>query len=384
MKFEFSEEEQMLRNQVRRLAREKIGPWSESLKEEEESREIAVKIVRAMGELGLCGLYVPAQYGGAGVKSVGICIVREELSKVSHLADVVYAELGLATCGITLQGSEDHKRKYLPRVARGEILGSFALTEPNAGSDVAALQTRAQKRGDSYVLNGEKTFATLAGLADLYLIFAKTDPEKGRKGISAFLVDSGTPGVQIGKMDMMAGGPEYTITLEDCQLPRESLLGKEGQGWDIAFGTLDTFRATVGAAMLGLAQAAFEEAFTYARQRIAFGQPIAAFQAIQFKLADMATEIEAARWLVYRAAHLKDEGKVARPIQFASMAKLFATEVAWRAADEAVQIHGGSGVTRGVKVERLLRESRLPRIYEGTSEIQRLTIYRELERGFSK
>ena len=373
MKFEFSEEEQMLRNQVRRLVREKIGPWSESIREEEESREIAEKIMRAMGELGLCGLYVPTAYGGAGVKSVGICIVREELSKVSHLADVLYAELGLATCGITLQGTENQKGKYLPRVARGEILGSFALTEPNAGSDVAALQTRAQKRGHSYVLNGEKTFATLAGLADLYLIFAKTDPEKGRKGISAFLVESGTPGVEIGKMDMMAGGPEYTIALSDCSLPQESLLGKEGQGWDIAFGTLDTFRATVGAAMLGLAQAAFEEAFTYA-----------AFQAIQFKLADMATEIEAARWLVYRAAHLKDEGKMARTIQFASMAKLFATEVAWRAADEAVQIHGGSGVTRGVKVERLLRESRLPRIYEGTSEIQRLTIYRELERGFSK
>jgi alkylation response protein AidB-like acyl-CoA dehydrogenase len=300
------------------------------------------------------------------------------------LADVLYAELGLATCGITLQGSESQKRKYLPRVARGEILGSFALTEPNAGSDVAALQTRAQKRGNSYVLNGEKTFATLAGLADLYLIFAKTDPEKGRKGISAFLVESGTPGVEIAKMDMMAGGPEYSIALSDCSLPGESLLGKEGQGWNIAFGTLDIFRATVGAAMLGLAQAAFEEAFTYARQRVAFGQPIATFQAIQFKLADMATEIEAARWLVYRAAHLKDEGKMARTIQFASMAKLFATEVAWRAADEAVQIHGGSGVTRGVKVERLLRESRLPRIYEGTSEIQRLTIYRELERGFSK
>ncbi|MBU1208755.1 MAG: acyl-CoA dehydrogenase family protein [Proteobacteria bacterium] len=382
MRFEFTEEEEMLRNQIRRLTREKIAPLSNAVAEEEESREIALQIIRLLGDRGFCGLYVPQEFGGAGISSVGICIVREELSKVSHLADVLYAELGLATYGITLKGRGEQKRTYLPRVAKGDLLGSFSLTEPDAGSDVAAIQTRAKKNGDSYILNGEKTFASVAGLADLYLLFAKTDPEKGRKGISAFLVEAGTKGAEISEMGMMAGGPEYTIRLDDCHLPLNSLVGEEGDGWDIAFGTLDVFRATVGAAMLGVAQAALEEAFDYARKRVAFGRPIGSFQAIQFKLADMATEIEASRWLIYRAAHLKDEGKLSRTIKYASMAKLFTTEMAWRVADEAVQIHGGSGVTKGVKVERLLREARLARIYEGTSEIQRLTIYRELERGF--
>ncbi|MFH1757179.1 MAG: acyl-CoA dehydrogenase family protein, partial [Pseudomonadota bacterium] len=382
MRFEFTEEEEMLRNQIRRLTREKIAPLSNAVAEEEESREIALQIIRLLGDQGFCGLYVPQEFGGAGISSVGICIVREELSRVSHLADLLFAELGLATFGITLEGSEEQKRSYLPRVAGGEILGSFSLTEPNAGSDVAALQARAKRDGDSYLLSGEKAFASVAGLADLCLIFAKTDMEKGRKGISAFLVEAGTPGVEIRPMKMMAGSPEYSVYLNDCRLPASNRLGKEGAGWDIAFGTLDTFRVTVGAAMLGVAGAAFEEAFSYARKRVAFGRPIAEFQAIQLKLANMATEIEAARWLVYRAAHLKDEGKVSRTIKYASMAKLFATEMAWRVADEAVQIHGGSGVTKGVKVEQLLREARLPRIYEGTSEIQRLTIYREMERGF--
>jgi alkylation response protein AidB-like acyl-CoA dehydrogenase len=366
---------------VRRLAREKIAPLS-AIGEEEESLEIAGQMIRAIGEKGLCALFVPAGYGGVGVKAVNICIVREELSKVSNQADMLYAELGIATYGISLEGSEEQRRKYLPRVAKGEMLASFALTEPNAGSDVAGIEARARKENDHYILNGEKAFASVAGLADLYLIFAKTDPEKGRKGISTFAVEAGTPGVAIGRMPIMAGLPEYTITLNDCRLPQGSLVGEEGDGWKIAFGTLDTFRVTVGAAFLGLAQAAFEEAFNFAQKRVAFGQPIASFQTTQFKLADMATEIEAARWLVYRAAYLRDEGKLSRSIKYASMAKLFATEVAWRVADEAVQIHGGLGVTKGVKVERLLREARLARIYEGTSEIQRLTIYRELERGY--
>jgi len=382
MNFEFTQEENMLREQVRRLAKEKLGPWSGKLREEEESREVSLQIIKALGDQGLTGLYVPEEYGGAGVKSVGICIVREELTKVSHLADLVFAELGLATFGITFEGNEEQKKKYLPRVAGGKILGSFSLTEPNAGSDVAALQARAKRDGDSYILSGEKAFASVAGIADLYLIFAKTDPEKGRKGISAFLVEAGTPGIEIRSMEMMAGAPEYSIYLNDCRVPAASRLGKEGAGWEVAFGTLDTFRVSVGAAMLGLAEAAFEEAFSYARKRTAFGKPISEFQATQLKLANMAMEIEAARWMIYRAAHLKDEGKVSRTIKYASMAKLFATEMAWRVADEAVQIHGGSGVTKGVRVEQLLREARLPRIYEGTSEIQRLTIYREMERGF--
>jgi len=381
MRFEFTEEENMLRQQVRQLAEQKIAPIS-AMGEEEESKEVASQLIKAIAEQGLCALFVPEEYGGAGVKSVPICIVREELSKVSGQADGLFAELGLGTFGITVVGKEDQKRSYLPRVARGELLATFALTEPNAGSDVAGIQAAARRVDNHYILNGEKAFASVAGLADIYTIFAKTDPAKGRKGISAFIVEAGTPGVEIGRMPIIAGPPEFTITLTDCQVPEEHLIGEEGDGWNIALGTLDVFRVTVGAAALGMAQAAFEEALNYAKKRIAFGQPIANFQAIQFKLADMATEIEAARWLVYRAAHLRDEGILPRTLKYASMAKLFATEVAWRVTDQAVQIHGGWGVTKGFKVERLLRETRMARIYEGTSEIQRLTIYREIDRGY--
>lgn len=381
MRFEFTEEETMLRNQIRRLANEKIAPLSE-LGEEVESREIAGQMMQIIGEQGACGLMVPEEFGGVGINTVGLCIVREELSKISSLADLLYAELGLACFGITMAGSPEQKQKYLPRITRGELLGSFALTEPDAGSDVAALRTRARREGGDYLLNGEKTFASVAGIADFYMILAKTDPDGGTKGISAFVVDAGTPGVHISKFDMMAGMPEYSITLEDCRIPAGQLIGSEGDGWNIIFSTLGTFRVTVGAAMLGLAQAAFDEAFQYAQERTAFGQPIGAFQSTQFKLTDMATEIEAARWLVYRAAYLKDEGKVSLTIKHASMAKLYATEMASRVADQAVQIHGGLGVTKGVKVERLYREARLPRIYEGTSEIQKLTIYREMKKGY--
>lgn len=406
MRFEFTEEETMLRDQIRRLSREKIAPLSEK-GEEVESLEIARQMITAIGEQGACGLMVPEEYGGVGVNAVGLCIVREELSKVSSQADLLFAELGLASYGISSDGTPEQKQKYLTRVAKGEVLGSFALTEPDAGSDVAAIKTRARREGEYYVLNGEKVYASVAGLADFYMILAKTDPEKGRKGISAFVVDAGTPGAHISKMEMMAGIPEYSISLQDCKVPVDHLVGPEGGGWDIIFGTLGTFRVSVGAAMLGLAHAAYEEAMRYAMHREAFGKHLSAFQAIQLKLADMAVEIEAARWLIYRAAHLRDQwshmgsASAARdddagrtdpddsvktihrdPIKYVSMAKLFATEMACRVVDEAVQIHGGSGVTKGVKVERLYREARLPRIYEGTSEIQRLTIFRELAKEF--
>ena len=276
MRFEFTEEEIMLRDQIKRLTREKIAPLSEQ-GEEIESAEIARPMIRAIGEQGACGLLVPEEYGGVGVSAVGVCIVREELSKVSSQADLLFAELGLASYGITIAGSPLQKEKYLTRVAKGEVLGSFALTEPNAGSDVAAISTRARKDGDHYVLNGEKVYASVAGLADFYLILAKTDPAKGRKGISAFVVDAGTQGVHINKMEMMAGIPEYSITLEDCKVPVGQLVGTEGDGWNIIFATLGTFRVTVGAAMLGLAQAAYEEAMKYAMHREAFGKPLICF-----------------------------------------------------------------------------------------------------------
>jgi alkylation response protein AidB-like acyl-CoA dehydrogenase len=338
------------------------------------------QLIKAIAGADLCRLFVEEAYGGVGIKALRICIVREELAQVSNTADGIFAELGLGTFGVNVVGREEQKKKYLPRVARGEILATFSLTEPNAGSDVAGIQATARADGDVYVLNGEKAFASVAGYADIYTVFAKTDPSKGRHGISAFIIDKGTPGLEIGRMYLLAGGPEFTINLTDCRVPRENLIGEEGAGFRIALGTLDVFRVTVGAAAVGMAQAAFEEAVSYAGKRIAFGQPIMSNQAIQFKLADMATEIEAARWLVYRAAHVRDEGLSERPIKFASMSKLFATEVAGRVTDEALQVHGGWGAVKGTKVERLWREARLPRLYEGTSEIQRNTIFREVMR----
>jgi len=380
VKFEFSDEEELLRRQVRQLAREKLAPLVVG-DEDVESPEIVCQVQTAMAEQGLFALFVPEEYGGGGIKSVCLCIVREELSKVSSIADELFAEVGLGVYGVNVVGREEQKEKYLPRVAKGELLASFALTEPNAGSDVAAIESTAKLVDEHYVLNGEKAFATLAGAADIYTIFAKTDPSKGRRGISAFIVERGTEGVEVGKMPMMAG-MEYTIKLTDCCVPKENLIGNEGDGWAIGLGTLDLMRVTVGAEVLGKAEAAYEEAWNYACKRVVFGQPLIDWEVIQFKLADMATEIEVARWMVYRAAYLRDEGKLPRIVKYASMAKLFATEMASRVIDEAVQIHGGWGVTRGVKVEGLYREIRLPRLYEGTSEIQRLTIFREINRGY--
>ena len=380
MKFEFSEEEELLRKQVRQLGREKLAPLTGG-DEDVDRPEVVSQVQKAMAGQGLFELFVPEEYGGRGIKSVCLCIVREELSKFSSVADGLFAELGLGIYGVNVVGREEQKRKYLPRVGKGEVLASFAMSEPDAGSDVAAMQSTAKIVDGHYVLNGEKVFATLAGVADIYTVFAKTDPSKGRQGISAFIVERGTEGVEVGKMAMMAG-VEYTIKLTDCRVPKENLIGNEGDGWAIGLGTLDLMRVTVGAEVLGKAQAAYEDAWNYAHQRVVFGRPLVEYQVTQFKLADMATSIEAARWIVYHAAYLRDEGKLPRTVKYASMAKLFATEAASRVIDEAVQIHGGSGVTRGVKVEALYREVRLPRLYEGTSEIQRLTIFREMSRGY--
>lgn len=265
----------------------------------------------------------------------------------------------------------------------GKWIGAFALTEPNAGSDVVGIQTTAKLENQHYVINGEKIFTTLADVAGFWIVFAKTDLSRGRKGISCFIVEPQTAGIEISKFAVTSGLPEIAIKFSDCKIAKENLVGNEGDGWDIALGaTLNITRVSVGAAALGMAETAFEEAFGYAQKRLAFGQPIVNFQAIQFKLADMATQIEAARWLVYRAAYLRDKYPSRRTAKEVSMAKLFATEAAWQVCDEAVQIFGGYGVSKEFKVERLLREVRMTRIYEGTSEIQKLTITRELIKGY--
>lgn len=307
-----------------------------------------------------------------------LCVIRERLSYESGLADLMFAMQGLGSFPITLAGSSELKRRYLPPVRAGESIAAFAITEPDAGSDVSAIKTSARRDGNDYVINGEKTFISNAGLADFYTVFAKTEPEKGRKGMSAFVVEKGAPGFSFKeKLELIAPHPIGRIAFEDCRVPASSLVGSEGDGFKIAMATLDTFRPTVGAAAAGLACRALDEALSYAKRRVQFGRPLAEFQSTQMKLAEMATDLDAARLLVYRAAWKRDtdEGRISLE---SAMAKLYATEAAQRIIDAAVQIHGGTGVLRGSVVEKLYREVRALRIYEGTSEIQKLVIAGQL------
>ena len=286
---------------------------------------------------------------------------------------------GAGSYPILLAGTEAQKQRWLPALARGETVPAFALTEPDAGSDAAAIATRAEKHGDGWILTGAKRFISNAPAAGLYVVFARSGPAGGTRGLSAFIVPRDAPGLSGTPMHTLAPHVLGELRFDRCRVPLDHLLGDEGAGWRIAMGTLDVFRASVGAQAVGLAQAALDLAIAHARRRTQFGQPIAQFQAIQSKLADMATELRAARLLVYSAARLKDAG-AARVTLESSMAKLFATEMAQRVVDQAVQIHGGAGVLRGTPIERLYREVRAPRIYEGTSEIQRLIIARQLLR----
>ncbi|MBI4488052.1 MAG: acyl-CoA dehydrogenase family protein, partial [Deltaproteobacteria bacterium] len=284
----------------------------------------------------------------------------------------------LGSYPITIAGNEQQKSRYLPPIARGEAIAAFALTEPQAGSDISSMETRAMRRGKEYLLTGVKRFISNAGLAQTYVVFASTDPEKKAKGISAFVVEADTPGfVFKEKTSLLSPHPIGVIAFEECRIPKTQLLGSEGEGLKIALATLDTLRCTVGAAAVGLAQRALEEAIRYSQSRHQFGQELAQFQGIQFKLADMATELEASRLLVYQAAWMNDRGQKGLT-QKSSMAKLFATEAAQRIVDQALQIHGGMGVVVGTPVEKLYRDVRALRIYEGTSEIQRIVIARTL------
>ncbi|HYP26012.1 MAG TPA: acyl-CoA dehydrogenase family protein [Blastocatellia bacterium] len=310
-----------------------------------------------------------------------LCVIRERLSYESGLADLMFAMQGLGSFPITLAGSGELKRRHLPPVRAGESIAAFAITEPDAGSDVSAIKTSARRDGGDYVLNGEKTLISNAGLADFYTVFAKTDPEGGHKGISAFVVEKNAPGFFVReKLELIAPHPIGRLAFEDCRVPASSLIGSEGEGFRIAMSTLDTFRPTVGAAAAGLAWRALDEALSYAKRRVQFGRPIAEFQATQMKLAEMSTEMDAARLLIYRAAWKRDtqEGRFSLE---SAMAKLYATEAAQRIIDSAVQIHGGTGVLRGSTVEKLYREVRALRIYEGTSEIQKLVIAAQLLKG---
>jgi acyl-CoA dehydrogenase len=349
---------------------------AESLEREEDPRQL----VGWLAESGLLGACVPAQFGGRGtVELRELCVVRDALAYRSSLADTMFAMQGLGSYPVTIAGSEAQKQRLLPRVVRGEAICAFAITEPEAGSDVSAVATRATKSGDAWQLEGEKCFISNAGIADSYVVFARTSdsPESGRhRGLSAFLVDGAAPQLRIEPTRLIAPHPIGVVRLFAC--PGE-LLGEEGGGFALAMQTLDHFRASVGAAALGMARRAFDEAVSRSQARKQFGRALAELQATQMALADMRLDVEAARLLVLSAAHATDTAAAARPLE-AAMAKLYATEAAQRVIDRSLQLHGGQGVVAGAVVERLYREVRALRIYEGTSEIQKLVIARQILR----
>ncbi len=373
----FEPEHVQLRNHIRSwvdhhlLSRKKIVP-----NVDDEARDL----LTLLGREGFVRYTVPKKFGGVHptVLARDLCILREELARGSSLADTMFAIQALGSYPITLAGSDHQRHRYLPPMAKGKSIAAFALTEPQAGSDILSMETRAVKRGKRYLLTGIKHLISNAGLAHTYVVFALTNPKQRKKGVSAFVVEANTPGVVVKeKISVMSPHPIGTVAFEDCLVPEEQLLGGEGEGLKIALTTLDLLRCTVGAAALGLAQRAMEEAIRHSQSRRQFGQKLAEFQGIQFQLADMATELEASRLLVHQAAWTKDRGGKGFT-QKSSMAKLFATEAAQRIIDRALQIHGGLGVVSGTPVEQLYRDVRALRIYEGTSEIQRLIIARNL------
>ena len=357
---------------VERFNRER--PSDDAASEDEQAR----LLVRRLAAVGLLDDTVPADAGGAALDVRALCVAREHLAYDSSLSDLMFAMQGLGSYPVTLAGDGALKQRLLPRVKAGAAIAAFAITEPEAGSDVSALKTTARRDGDAYVIDGAKTFISNAGLADFYTVFAKTDAGAGHRGISAFLVERDAPGLAVeARIELIAPHPIGRLRFEGCRVPAANRLGDEGAGFKIAMQTLDTFRPTVGAAACGLGWRALDEAVAYAKRRVQFGRAIADFQATQMKLAEMAVELDAARLLVYRAAWRKDRG-AERITSEAAMAKLFATESAQRIVDAAVQIHGGAGLVRGAAVEHLYRDVRALRIYEGTSEIQKLVIAGQL------
>ncbi|NRD77215.1 acyl-CoA dehydrogenase [Bacillus sp. BRMEA1] len=376
MNLTFTEEQEMMRKMVRDFAAGEIAPLIEKM----EKGEFPRQLLRKMGELGLMGIPIPQEYGGAEMDFTSYIIAINELSRVSATVGVILSvHTSVGTNPILYFGTEEQKRKYVPNLAAGEYLGAFCLTEPSAGSDAASLKSRAVRDGDQYVINGSKVFITNGGEADVYIVFAKTDPGLGSKGISAFIVEKDTQGLVIGKDEKkmgLHGSRTVQLTFEDMLVPVENLLGQEGEGFKIAMANLEVGRIGIAAQALGIAEAALSAATAYANERVQFGKPIIAQQGIAFKLADMATSVEAARLLVYRAANLRTKG--IKCGMEASMAKLFATRTAVDVANEAIQVFGGYGYTEDYPVERYFRDAKVTEIYEGTSEIQRIVISKHL------
>ncbi|WP_164667551.1 acyl-CoA dehydrogenase [Virgibacillus doumboii] len=377
MNFQLTDEQEMLRKMVRDFAKKDVEPTAAERDEEERfDRGIFDK----MAELGLTGIPWPEEYGGIGSDFVSYVIAVEELSRVCASTGVTLsAHLSLASWPIYKYGNEEQKKTFLYRLATGEALGAYALSEPGSGSDAAGMKTVAKKDGDDYILNGNKVWITNGGVADIYIVFAMTNPEAKHKGISAFIVEKDMDGFSTGKKEKKLGirsSPTTELIFENCRVPKENLLGEEGDGFKIAMTTLDGGRNGIAAQALGIAQGALDAAVDYAKEREQFGKPIAANQGISFKLADMATEVEASRLLTYQAAWLESEGQ---PYGKASaMSKLFAGDAAMRTTTEAVQVFGGYGYTKDYPVERYMRDAKITQIYEGTNEIQRLVIGRML------
>jgi butyryl-CoA dehydrogenase len=373
MHIELSEEQVLLRDTVRRFAEDVVAPRA---KEIDQSGEFPREFFDLAGELGLGGVFVPEEYGGAGMDAVAYCVAIEEISKVCATSGVILSVNNSLVCQPILEfGSEEQKEEFLTPLASGRKLGCFALTEPGAGSDAAALRTTARRDGDDYVLNGNKVFITNGTHADVALVFASIDLEKRHRGITAFLVPADTPGYSHGEHEFKLGvnaSGTTELAFTDMRVPARQRLGGDGEGFKIAMATLDGGRIGIAAQAVGIAQGAFEEALRYSQERKQFGKSLSEFQAIQFYLADMATEIDAARLLTWKAAWAKENQK--RYTLEAAQAKLFASEMAQRVTNKALQIHGGYGYTKEYNVERYFRDARITEIYEGTSEIQKMVI----------
>jgi alkylation response protein AidB-like acyl-CoA dehydrogenase len=377
MNFELSDEHQRVRDVARQFAEAELG---QKIAPYDERHEFPHEIVRKLGPLGFMGVLVPEEYGGSGLDYVAYALIVEELNRGDASVGItMWAHNSLGTNHIALFGSPEQKRKYLPALASGQALGAWGLTEPGSGSDAAALRTRAERRGDEYVLNGSKAFITNASVAATAVVMARTDPARGAKGISAFVLEQGMPGFSAGtpyrKLGLHASDTAELI-FDDARVPAANLLGEPGQGFVQAMQVLEGGRIAMAAMAVGIAQAAVDQATRYMKQRTAFGKTLAEFNGLQGMIADVATEVEVARLLTLRAAWLKDQGRPA--MHAAAMAKLFASEVAMKAATKAVQIHGGAGYITEFPVERIFRDAKLTEIGEGTSEVQRMVIARDI------
>jgi alkylation response protein AidB-like acyl-CoA dehydrogenase len=371
MDYSFTEEQLMIRDLARKISEEKVKPIRAEL---DEKGEFPHEIMKIFADADLCGLYIPEEYGGFGGGGVEFCLATEEISRVCGGVGVTFAASALGAYPILLYGSEEQKKKFLPEIASGKKLAAFGLTEADAGSDAGAMKTKAVLDGDHYILNGTKQWITNGGEAETYSIIAMTNPDKGSRGSSAFVVEKGTPGFSFGKKENKMGiraSATRELIFEDCRIPKENLLGREGLGFIVALKTLDNTRPGIAAQALGIAQGALDESIEYARTRIQFDKPIISFQAIQHMLADMATQVEVTRSFVYDIARGVDSGALKDFAKYSAMAKLFASDMAMRVTTDAVQILAGYGYMKEYPVEKMMRDAKITQIYEGTNQIQR-------------